>query len=186
MAPRLLEKYRNEIIPDIMQRFNFKNRLQVPRLEKIVINMGIGAGATEQKVLEDVLSQLALIAGQRPIITKAKKAISNFKIKKGTPVGCKVTLRGYMMYEFLDRLVSAALPRIRDFRGFSIDAFDDHGNYSLGIEEQTIFPEIDIDKVKKIQGMDIVIVTTTRMRTLTYELLKQFGFPFQQQNLNID
>lgn len=181
MVPRLLEKYRNEIISNIMQKFNFKNKFQVPRLEKIVVNMGVGAGAADQKVLENALSQLALITGQRPIITKAKKAISNFKIKKGSPVGCKVTLRGSMMYEFFDRLISAALPRIRDLRGFSVNAFDDNGNYSLGIEEQTIFPEIDIDKVQKLQGMDIVIVTTARKRSLAYELLKEFGFPFRQQ-----
>lgn len=180
MVPRLLEKYRTEITPNIMQKFNFKNRLQVPRLEKIVVNMGLGAGALEQKILEQALGQLALITGQRPIITKAKKAISNFKIRKGQAVGCKVTLRGTMMYEFFDRLISMAIPRIRDFRGYPVNAFDGRGNYSLGIVEQTIFAEVDIDKVHKVQGMDIVIVTTAEEPTLAYELLKAFGFPFRQ------
>lgn len=180
MIPRLLERYRKEIIPDIMQKFGFKNKLQVPRLEKIVVNMGVGAGAHDIKVLEQACSELALITGQRPVITRARKAISNFKIKKGQPVGCKVTLRGFKMYEFLDRLVSVALPRIKDFRGLSQHSFDKNGNYSLGINEQTIFPEIDIDKVQRLQGMDITIVTTTQNQTLALELLKAFNLPFQK------
>lgn len=179
MIPRLLEKYRNEITPSIMQKFGYKNRLQVPRLEKIVVNMGVGEGAGDIKVLEEASKQLALITGQRPIITKARKAISNFKIREGSAVGCKVTLRGFIMYEFFDRLISVALPRIKDFRGFPQNSFDNKGNYSLGITEQTIFPEIDIDKVRRLQGMDIVIVTKAGKRALALELLKAFGFPFR-------
>ena len=180
MIPRLLEKYRNEITPSIMQKFNFKNKLQVPRLEKIVINMGVSQGAADIKILEEACSQLSLIAGQRPIITKARKAISNFKIRKGSSIGCKVTLRGYMMYEFLDRLISAVLPRIKDFRGFPESSFDNKGSYSLGITEQTIFSEIDIDKVERLQGMDITIVTTASSRAEAFELLKAYGFPFRR------
>lgn len=180
MIPRLLEKYRNEITPSIMQKFNFKNKLQVPRLEKIVINMGVGQGAADIKIVEEARSQLSLIAGQRPIITKARKAISNFKIRKGSSIGCKVTLRGYIMYEFLDRLISAVLPRIKDFRGFPESSFDNKGSYSLGITEQTIFPEIDIDKVERLQGMDITIVTTASSRAEALELLKAYGFPFRR------
>lgn len=179
MIPRLLEKYRKEIVPSIMQKFSFKNRLQVPRLEKIVVNMGVGAGAHDIKVIEEARNELGLITGQRPIITKARKAISNFKIRKGSPVGCKVTLRGVRMYEFLDRLVNVALPRIRDFRGLSPNSFDNGGGYSIGLAEQTIFPEVDIDKVKRPQGMDITIVTTAETRDLTFELLKAFGLPFR-------
>ncbi|UCB57801.1 MAG: 50S ribosomal protein L5 [Candidatus Omnitrophota bacterium] len=176
--PRLLEKYKKDIIPHIMQKFGFKNRLQVPRLKKIVINMGLGAAAHDAKLLEQATADLALITGQRPVITKARKAISNFKIRKGSKLGCKVTLRGRRMYEFLDRLVNVALPRIRDFRGFSQKSFDGQGNYSLGINEQTIFPEIDIDKTQRLQGMDITIVTTTENQELARELLKEFNFPF--------
>jgi len=180
MKPRLLEKYRKEINPSIAQKFGFKNRLQVPRLEKIVVNMGVGSGAHEMKVLEQASFELAQITGQRPIITKAHKAISNFKIRKGAPIGCKVTLRGYRMYEFLDHLVNVALPRIRDFRGLSLNSFDRGGNYSFGIVEQTIFPEIDIDKVQKLQGMDVTLVTTAKTPALASELLKAFGFPFRE------
>ncbi len=179
MIPRLLEKYRKEIVPSIMQKFGFKNKLQVPRMEKIVVNMGVGAGAHDIKVLEEASSELALITGQRPIITKARKAISNFKIREGSPVGCKVTLHGSKMYEFLDRLISVALPRIKDFRGLSLNSFDGAGNYSLGIDEQTIFPEIDIDKVKRLQGMDITLVTTAKNKALASVLLKAFGLPLR-------
>lgn len=178
MVPRLLEKYKKDIIPHIMQKFGFKNRLQVPRLKKIVVNMGLGLAAHDAKLLEQATADLALITGQRPVITKARKAISNFKIRKGSKLGCKVTLRGRRMYEFLDRLVNVALPRIRDFRGFSQKSFDGQGNYSLGINEQTIFPEIDIDKTQRLQGMDITIVTTTENQELARELLKEFNFPF--------
>ena len=179
MTPRLLEKYRKEVIPSIMQKFGFKNRLQVPHIEKIVVNMGVGQGAHDIKPLEQACSELALIAGQRPIITRARKAISNFKIRKGSAIGCKVTLRGFRMYEFLDRLISVALPRIRDFRGISKNSFDGGGNYSLGIDEQTIFPEIDIDKMHRLQGMDITIATTAKTDELAREVLKAFNFPFR-------
>jgi large subunit ribosomal protein L5 len=162
-----------------MQKFGFKNALEVPRLEKIVVNMGVGSGAHEIKVLEQAQAELALITGQRPVITKARRAISNFKIRKGSAVGCKVTLHGFRMYEFLDRLISAALPRIKDFRGLGRNSFDGKGNYSFGITEQVIFPEIDIDKVQRLQGMDVVVVTTAKKQDLAYELLKAFGFPFR-------
>ena len=180
MTPRLLEKYRKEIVPAIMQKSGFKNRLEVPRLEKIVVNMGVGAGAHDSKVLEQAVAELVIITGQHPIVTKARKAISNFKIRKGSDVGCKVTLRGFKMYEFLDRLVNVAFPRIRDFRGLSQNSFDGNGNYSLGITEQTIFPEIDIDKLQRLQGLDVTIVTTAKTAARARELLKAFGFPFRQ------
>jgi len=179
MAPRLLDKYRKEIIPKIREKFAFKNRLQVPRLEKIVVNMGIGAGAHDIKIVEEASTELALITGQRPVITRARKAISNFKIRKGSTLGCKVTLRGSKMYEFLDRLINVTLPRIRDFRGLSPHSFDGAGNFSLGLSEQTVFPEIDIDKVHRLQGMDITIVTTAKDRALSFALLQAFGFPFR-------
>ncbi len=179
MKPRLLEKYRNEIIPQMMEKFNFKNKLQVPRLEKIVINMGIGQAASDSKIIEVAMQELALIAGQKPIITRAKKAISNFKLKKGMPVGLKVTLRGARMYEFFDRFINVALPRIRDFRGVSSKSFDKNGNYSIGLNEQIIFPEIDIDKVQRNQGMDVTICTTAKFKEDAYKLLKLFGMPFR-------
>ncbi|MFH1245747.1 MAG: 50S ribosomal protein L5 [Candidatus Omnitrophota bacterium] len=183
MIPRLLEKYRKEIIPELKQRLKLKNNLQVPQLKKIVINMGVGIGAHDIKILEQASSELALITGQRPLITKARKAISNFKIRENSPIGCKVTLRGARMYEFLDRLVNVALPRIRDFRGVSTSAFDQTGNYTLGLTEQTIFPEVDMDKVQKVQGMDITFVINGSNKTLTMELLKAFGFPFRGSNV---
>ena len=178
VPPRLLEKYRKEIVPAMMQKFGFKNKLQVPHLEKIVVNMGVGLGAHDIKPLEEASKELALIAGQRPVITKARKSISNFKLRKGSSIGCKVTLRASKMYEFLDRLLNVALPRIKDFRGLSRNAFDAKGNYSLGITEQTIFPEVDIDKLKRPQGMDVTVVTTAGSYDLASELLKAFGFPF--------
>ncbi|MBI2447830.1 MAG: 50S ribosomal protein L5 [Candidatus Omnitrophica bacterium] len=177
--PRLLTRYRDEIVPGIMKKFNFKNRFQVPRLTKIVINIGMGEGGQDIKVLESACEEVALITGQRPVITRAKKAIANFKIRKGLPIGCKVTLRGMRMYEFLDRLTNVALPRIRDFRGVSATSFDGDGNYAIGITEQFIFPEIDYDKVQKIHGMDIIIGVTPASRECSYELLKLFGMPFK-------
>jgi large subunit ribosomal protein L5 len=179
MVPRLLEKYRKEIIPEMMKIMNYKSSMQVPRLEKIVINMGISEGARDIKVLEKSMDELALITGQRPVVCRAKKAISNFKIRKGLPIACKVTLRKIIMYEFFDRLISVALPRIRDFKGFSNDSFDQKGNYSMGISEQTIFPEIEMDKVTRVQGMDITIVTTGKNKKEAQELLRLFGFPFK-------
>ncbi len=180
MTPRLLDKYRNQICPQIMQKFNFKNKLKAPRLEKIVVNMGVGLGAHDSKVLDEACNQLAQITGQKPIITKARKAIANFKLRKGSAIGCKVTLRGAMMYEFFDRLISVALPRIKDFRGLPKKSFDAFGNYTFGINEQAIFPEIEVDKITRLQGMDITIVTKARSNPLAQELLRSFGFPFQQ------
>ena len=178
MIPRLLERYRKTIVPSLSKKFGYKNAMQAPRLQKIVINMGIGAGAQDIKIVEQAMADMGSIAGQKPVITRAKKAIANFKIRKGLPIGCKVTLRGNRMYEFLDRLLNIALPRIRDFRGMSPDSFDENGNYSLGIKEQSIFPEIDVDKVQRIQGMDIIMNIKSGSREESYELLKLFGMPF--------
>lgn len=176
---RLKEKYNSEIVSQLMEKVGLKNKMEVPRLEKIVINMGIGKASEDIKVLESAMADLAIITGQKPIMTRAKKAIANFKLRAGVPVGCKVTLRGKKMYEFLDRLINSALPRIRDFRGVSNTAFDKQGNYTLGITEQAIFPEIDIDKVKHIQGMDIVIVMKSQNKKQAKELLRCFGMPFR-------
>ncbi len=179
MIPRLLEKYRNEIIPQIQKTFNLKNRYAVPRLEKIVVNMGVGEAINDIKILDKCMEELALITGQKPIIRRARKAISNFKVKKGQPVGCKVTLRRARMYEFLDRLINIALPRIRDFRGLPTDSFDRDGNYTLGISEQVIFPEIEYDKIARTQGMDItIVIKNAESRDFAYQLLKLFGIPF--------
>jgi len=182
MTPRLLEKYRNEIVPKMMETFSFKNRWAVPRLEKIVVNMGVGEALQDIKILEKAMEELGLITGQKPILRRAKKAIANFKIKQGQPIGCKVTLRRTIMYEFLDRLISIALPRIRDFRGISPDSFDEAGNYTLGITEQSIFPEIDYDKVSRPQGMDItLVIRNVKSKEQARELLKLFGMPFQMK-----
>jgi len=182
MKPRLLEKYKNEIVPQLMKKFGFKNIMQVPRLEKIVVNMGVGEAITDIKILEKAMEELSLITGQKPIICRAKKAIANFKIKKGNPIGCKVTLRRDRMYEFLDRLINVALPRIRDFRGVSLHAFDGKGNFSLGINEQTIFPEIDYDKVTRIQGMNInIVIKNSKSKEHSIELLRLFGIPFLKE-----
>jgi large subunit ribosomal protein L5 len=178
MKPRLLEIYRNQIVPEMMQKFGYKNLYQVPQLKKITINMGLGLGAHDAKIIEDAQSELALITGQRPVVTKAKKAISNFKIRKGSMVGCAVTLRRSHMYEFLDRLINIAIPRIKDFRGVSHKSFDKDGNYSLGLKEQTIFPELDIDKIAKIKGMTVTITVTKSKPEESYELLRLFGMPF--------
>ena len=157
---RLLEKYNNSVRTELANKFAYKSSMQIPRLEKIVINMGVGDAVANSKVLDDAVEELTLIAGQKPVITKAKKSIANFKLREGMPIGCKVTLRGERMYEFFDKLVSISLPRVRDFRGINPNAFDGRGNYTLGVKEQLIFPEINFDKVKKVRGMDIVIVTT--------------------------
>ena len=179
-TPRLLERYRKEMVPELAAKFNYKNRLQTPRLEKIVINVGLGEATQDIKLLEAAQGELALITGQKPVVTKAKKAIANFKIRRNSAIGCKVTLRRAMMYEFLDRLISIAIPRIRDFRGLSPDSFDKSGNYSFGLNEQLIFPEVDLDKVMKIHGMDITVVTNARTKEEAYELLKSFGMPFKK------
>jgi len=180
MVPRLLEKYRNEVVPQMMQKFNLKNRLAVPRLEKIVVNMGVGEALQDIKILEKAMEELSIITGQRPILIRAKKAISNFKIKQGSPIGCKVTLRRTMMYEFMDRLINVAIPRIRDFRGVSAGSFDKAGNYTLGLTEQNIFPEIEFDKVSRTQGMDITfVIKNSKIKERAQELLKLFGMPFK-------
>lgn len=181
MVPRLLEKYRNQIVSLMMERFAYKNRMEVPKLIKIVINMGVGEAASDIKILESAASNLATIVGQKPIITRAKKAIASFKIRKGSPVGCKVTLRRIYMYEFLDRLICTAIPRIKDFRGLSPISFDANGNYTFGLTEQMVFPEVDYDKVAKVQGMDITIVTNAKSKEEALELLRQLGMPFREK-----
>lgn len=181
MTPRLLESYRNDIIPQLMQKFSLKNKLAVPRLEKIVINMGVGEALTDMKILDKAVEEMGLISGQKPVIRRAKKAIANFKIKQGQPIGCKVTLRRTMMYEFMDRLINVAMPRIRDFRGVSRDSFDKAGNYTLGLTEQTLFPEIDYDKITRSQGMDITfVIKNSKTLEQARELLKLFGMPFKE------
>lgn len=181
LKPRLTEMYKKQVVSELTEKFNYGNFFEVPRLKKIVINMGVGQGAGDIKILEAALSDLTTITGQKPVITRAKKAIANFKIKEGSPIGCKVTLRGVRMYEFFDRLVNVALPRIRDFRGVSADSFDGTGNYALGLREQTIFPEIEYDKVQKVQGMDVIIVTTAKSADEAKELLRALGMPFKKQ-----
>lgn len=180
-VPRLYEYYKTTIVPNLMKKFGYKSPMQVPRLEKIVLNMGVGSATQDQRHLLNAINELELIAGQRPAISKAKKSISNFKLRAGVPIGCFVTLRRQRMYEFLDRFINIAAPRIRDFRGFSDKSFDGHGNYSVGIKEQIIFPEIDVDKVSKITGLDITFVIRSRSDEESYALLQEFGFPFQRK-----
>lgn len=179
MVPRLKEKYIKEIIPNMMKEFPYKNIMQVPRLEKIVLNVGLGEAVQNIKLLDATQKELAMITGQKAVVTKAKKSIAAFKLRKGTPIGCKVTLRGNRMYEFLDRLISVALPRIRDFKGVSGKSFDGRGNYSLGLKEQFIFPEIDYDKVEMVHGLDITICTTAKTDQESKALLRHFGMPFR-------
>ena len=178
-APRLKEKYRNEIIPALEQELNIQNINQVPRLEKIVVNMGVGAAASDSKLLDAAMSDMRVITGQQPCVTRAKKSIAGFHIREGQAIGCKVTLRGDRMWEFLDRLLSTALPRVRDFRGISKKSFDGRGNYSLGITEQLIFPEIDYDKIDRTRGMDITVVTSAEDNESALALLTHLGFPFK-------
>lgn len=179
MSARLLERYRKEIIPAMQEKFGYKTPMQVPRVQKVVVNMGVGEAIADIKILDKAQEELALITGQRPMVRRSKQAIANFKIREGLPIGCKVTLRGSIMYEFLDRLLNVALPRIKDFRGVPADSFDQQGNYSLGLREQSVFPEIDIDKIQRIQGMDITIVTNAQNNQEAYELLRLFGMPFK-------
>ncbi len=179
MSVRLKEFYDNKIVPALMERFGFKNRMQVPRIEKIVLNMGVGEAIGNSKALEKAVADMTIISGQKPILRKSKKSVSNFKLRKGMNIGCKVTLRGDRMYEFLDRLLTFTMPRIRDFRGVSSGSLDGRGNYSIGILEQIIFPEIDYDKIDKIRGMDITIVTTARIDEEAFELLREFKMPFR-------
>ncbi len=177
---RLQEAYQNSVRKELANKFNYKSSMEIPKLEKIVINMGVGDAVANAKVLDDAVEELTQIAGQKPVVTKAKKSIANFKLREGMPIGCKVTLRGERMYEFLDKLVSIALPRVRDFRGVNGNAFDGRGNYTLGVKEQLIFPEINFDKVKKIRGMDIVIVTTAKSDEEGRTLLQLLGMPFRK------
>ena len=175
---RLREQYENEIVDAMIKKFGYKNVMQVPKIDKIVINMGVGEAKENAKILESAMKDLEIISGQKPVITKAKKSVANFKIREGMPIGCMVTLRSERMYEFLDRLVNLALPRVRDFRGVNPNSIDGRGNYSMGIKEQLIFPEIEYDKVDKIRGMDIIVVTTAQTDEEGRELLAQFGMPF--------
>jgi len=178
-SPRLAEKYKKEVVPALMKRFNYGSVMQVPRLEKICINRGVNGAVSDKKLVDVAIDELTMISGQKAIPTMSKKDISNFKLRKNMPIGARVTLRGTKMYEFLDRLVATALPRVRDFKGISEKAFDGRGNYTLGITEQIIFPEIDIDKVNKITGMDITFVTTAQNNEEAFELLKELGMPFK-------
>lgn len=180
--PRLKDKYLNEIVPALKEKFAYKSVMQVPKLEKISVNRGIGDAVADKKLVDVGIEELTAITGQRALATKAKNSISNFKLREGMPIGAKVTLRGNKMYEFMDRLMAIALPRVRDFRGVNDKGFDGRGNYSLGIKEQIIFPEISIDKVNRISGMDITFVTTAKTDEESYELLKAFGMPFANKN----
>jgi len=176
---RLQEHYRKTVVPKLSEKFGYKNPMQVPRITKITLNMGVGETTADKKVIENAVSDMTKISGQKPIITKAKKSISTFKIRDGYPVGCKVTLRRHQMYEFLDRLISISLPRVRDFRGVSGRSFDGRGNYSMGVKEQIIFPEIEYDKIDALRGMDITITTTARTNEEARALLEAFSFPFR-------
>ena len=175
---RLKEQYQNEIVDAMIKKFGYKNIMEVPKLDKVVINMGVGEAKDNAKLLESAIADMEKIAGQKAVVTRAKNSVANFKIREGMPIGCKVTLRGEKMYEFVDRLVNLALPRVRDFRGVNPNAFDGRGNYALGIKEQLIFPEIEYDKVDKVRGMDIIFVTTAKTDEEARELLAQFNMPF--------
>jgi large subunit ribosomal protein L5 len=180
MSSRLQEKYDNEVVPALMEKFGYKNIMEVPKLEKIVLNMGVGEAKDNSKVLDSAVSDMQIIAGQKPVITRAKKSIANFKLRENMPIGCKVTLRKTQMFEFADKLMNVALPRVRDFRGASSKAFDGRGNYAIGVKEQLIFPEIEYDKIDKIRGMDIIFVTTAKTDEEARELLRFLGMPFAQ------
>ncbi len=179
ITPRLKSKYKDEVVPALMKRFGYKSVMQVPQLEKIAINRGVNGAVNDKKLVDIALDELTTVSGQRAVSTMSKKDISNFKLRKNMPIGARVTLRGVKMYEFLDRLVSVSLPRVRDFKGINDKAFDGRGNYTLGVTEQIIFPEIDIDKVNRITGMDITFVTTARTDEEAFELLKELGMPFK-------
>ena len=175
---RLKEQYQNEIVDAMIKKFGYKNIMEVPKLDKVVINMGVGEAKENAKVLESAIADMEKIAGQKAVVTRAKNSVANFKIREGMPIGCKVTLRGERMYEFVDRLINLALPRVRDFRGVNPNAFDGRGNYALGIKEQLIFPEIEYDKIDKVRGMDVIFVTTAKTDEEARELLRQFNMPF--------
>jgi len=178
--PRLKQRYLQEIAPALMRRFGHRNIMEAPRLSKILVSMGVGAATQDPKILENAMEELAIVTGQRPVITRAKRSIAQFRVRQHNPIGCKVTLRRDRMYEFLDRFISVALPRIRDFRGLSPDSVDGRGNYTLGLREQTVFPEIDLDKVSRIQGMNVTIVTTARTDEEALALLREFGLPLRE------
>ena len=177
---RLMERYQNDVVKSLVEKFNYSSSMQAPKVEKIVLNIGVGDAVSNSKLLDEAVNELTLITGQKPVITRAKKSIAGFKLCEGAPIGCKVTLRGERMYEFLDKLVNISLPRVRDFRGVSNNSFDGRGNYTLGIKEQLIFPEINFDKVNKLRGMDIVFVTTAKTDEEGHELLAQLGMPFKK------
>jgi len=181
VVPRLQKKYHDEVIPKIQEKFGVKNKMAVPCLEKIIVNMGVGQAIGDMKILDSAVADLTAITGQKPVVTRAKKAISNFKLRAGVPIGCKVTLRRVKMYEFLDRLVNVTLPRIRDFNGVSLKSFDEQGNYSIGLEEQAIFPEIDPSRVTHVQGMDVTFVFNRGPKDQTLELLSLLGVPFRKR-----
>ena len=176
--PRLKQMYEDQIVKAMTEKFGYTNRLQVPRLDKITLNMGVGEGSQDKKKVQTAAEEMALIAGQKPVITKAKKSIAQFKLREGMPIGCKVTLRRERMYEFLDRLVTIAMPRVRDFRGLNPRSFDGRGNYAMGLKEQIVFPEISYDRIEKVRGMDIIVTTTAKTDEEARELLRLFGFPF--------
>lgn len=180
MEPRLKEKYKNQIVPGMLKRGRFKNVMDVPRIEKICVNMGVGSATQNIKELESAGNDLAVVTGQKPVVTRAKKSIAGFKVRKGNPIGCMVTLRGKRMYEFLDRLLNIAIPRIRDFRGLSKKSFDGRGNYTIGIREQLVFPEVDYDNILSVKGMNITITTTAENDDEALLLLEEFGFPFKK------
>ena len=177
---RLMERYQNDVVKSLVEKFNYSSSMQAPKVEKIVLNIGVGDAVSNSKLLDEAVNELTLITGQKPVITRAKKSIAGFKLREGMPIGCKVTLRGERMYEFLDKLISISLPRVRDFRGVPKNSFDGRGNYTLGVKEQLIFPEINFDKVNKIRGMDIVFVTTAKTDEEGHELLAQLGMPFHK------
>ena len=177
---RLQERYENEVVKSLMEKFNYSSKMQAPKIEKIVLNIGVGDAVSNSKLLDDAVNELTLITGQKPVVTRAKKSIAGFKLREGQAIGCKVTLRGERMYEFLDKLVNVSLPRVRDFRGVNPNAFDGRGNYTIGIKEQIIFPEIKFDEVEKVRGMDIVIVTTAKTNEEAYDLLSELGVPFRK------
>ncbi len=181
MKPRLKEKYEKEILPQLVEKIGRKNLFSLPRLEKIVVSMGVGSAITDKKHLEDAVSAMAVITGQKPLVCKARKSVAAFKLRQGNAIGCKVTLRGERMYEFLDRLISLVLPRVRDFRGLKPTAFDHHGNYSLGLSEQLVFPELNPDKYTRVQGMNIALCSSTDSDDEARELLRSFGMPFQTE-----
>jgi len=182
--PRLIEKYKKEVAPHLQKKFGYKNIHQIPRLLKINLNVGVGEAIQDSKNLEGAVNDLTVISGQKPVVTQARKSISNFKLRKGMKIGARVTLRGWKMWEFLDRFVAVAVPRIRDFRGYSDKSFDGRGNYSLGVKEQIIFPEINVDKIDKIRGLDVTFVTSAQTDEEGYELLKALGFPFKKKDNN--